>query len=360
MSSIKIYPSPGTRSFREKLQSALFHIAFTGLASYALFVPPAASAAFFSLSNILGSTAKTTSAASSNFNSQTLPLLAPAVNLDPTPAMGGGDISVVDGSALLPQDGPDGTQADLLDKSTSSTISVYAVHPGDTLSEIAQMFDVSVNTIKWANDLKNGVIHEGQVLVILPITGVRYTVQKGDTLASVAKKYKADEDEIAQYNLLEQGASLAVGDEILIPDGEVVAPVVRTTSSTPTAPLRGAGGPVLGIYAWPVAGGILTQGLHGYNGIDIGAPVGTSIFASAAGTVIIARDGGYNGGYGSYVVIQHDNGTQTLYAHMSKVLVSAGVRVGQGATIGLVGRSGKSTGYHLHFEVRGAANPFSR
>jgi murein DD-endopeptidase MepM/ murein hydrolase activator NlpD len=221
------------------------------------------------------------------------------------------------------------------------------------------MFDVSINTIKWANDLKNGVIHEGDVLVILPVNGLRYTVQKGDTLPSVAKKYKADQAEIAEYNSLDSGSALAVGDVIIIPGGEVavVAPASKPKSST--TPLRGTGGPsIASYYAWPVDGGVVTQGLHGYNGIDIGAPNGTSIFAAAEGTILIARQGGYNGGYGSYVVIQHDNGTQTLYAHMSVVAAVPGAYVAQGAIIGKVGSTGKSTGNHLHFEVRGAQNPF--
>ena len=111
---------------------------------------------------------------------------------------------------------------------------------------------------------------------------------------------------------------------------------------------------------WPVAGGIITQGLHGWNAVDIGAPKGTPIYAAAAGTVIVAKsNGAWNGGYGNYVVISHPNGTETLYAHMSKVETSAGASVGQGETIGLVGMTGMATGNHLHFEVRGAANPFA-
>ena len=76
--------------------------------------------------------------------------------------------------------------------------------------------------------------------------------------------------------------------------------------------------------------------------------------------VVAISNGGYNGGYGNYVVVQHQNGTQTLYAHMSRVLTTMGATVAQGANIGLVGSTGKSTGNHLHFEVRGAANPFAR
>ncbi|MEK7136412.1 MAG: M23 family metallopeptidase, partial [Patescibacteria group bacterium] len=88
------------------------------------------------------------------------------------------------------------------------------------------------------------------------------------------------------------------------------------------------------------------------------APIGTPLYASAAGTVIIARTGGWNGGYGNYVVIKHDNGTQTLYGHMNTVTVAPGQTIGQGDPVGTVGNSGNSTGPHIHFEIRGARNPF--
>ena len=80
--------------------------------------------------------------------------------------------------------------------------------------------------------------------------------------------------------------------------------------------------------------------------------------ASASGEVIISRAGGWNGGYGSYVVIKHSNGTQTLYAHNSRNNVSVGDYVNQGDIIAFVGSTGKSTGPHVHFEIRGARNPF--
>lgn len=330
------------------------------------FVPAVAEASLFS--SVLGSFTPTSLSASSlsGTNSQTMRVLEPAVNLDPNPAKGGGDITVVDGSSLLPEAGPSGTIADVIDKPTSSQISVYTVHKGDTLSEIAKMFDVSVNTIVWANDIGKAGVHEGQVLVILPITGVRYTVLKGDTVASIAKKFKGDADEIRDYNGLAEGAKLDVGSVIIIPDGEVShvvasAPAKKTTTKISLKnPYRGGSGSDLGSYfMWPVNGGVVTQGLHGYNGIDIGASKGTEIYASAGGVVIVARSGGYNGGYGSYVVIAHDNGVQTLYGHMSRVAATAGDRVEQGEIIGYVGSTGKATGSHLHFEVRGAKNPFA-
>lgn len=229
------------------------------------------------------------------------------------------------------------------------------------------MFNVTVNTIIWANDIKGRVIKPGDVLVILPITGIRHTVTQGETIATIAAKYKGDEAEIASYNELALSASLETGQVVIIPNGEISPPPAPKPSQTAkksgvavTAKLTGGGGPSYsGYYIWPVAGGVLTQGIHGYNGIDIGAPKGTAIYASAAGTVIISRNnGGWNGGYGNYVVIQHDNGTQTLYSHNSSVSVSVGETVAQGQTIGLVGSTGLSTGNHVHFEVRGATNPF--
>lgn len=334
----------------------------TTSSSAGVFAPTAASAGFFSLSSLLERFTPAASASSPAYNSQTLQLLAPATNIDPNPSVGGGDVSVVDGSALVAQEGPSGTSADIEARPPSSAVSVYTVREGDNLSTIAEMYGVSVNTIKWANDL-TGTIHEGQQLVILPVSGVYHTVKSGDTVASLAKKYNADEEEIREHNDI--GATLAAGAKILIPNGTIAAapaqkPAAKKTGSGAGATVA-AGGPVVsGYYDWPVAGGVVTQGVHGYNGIDIGAPSGTPIYASAGGTVVVARAGGYNGGYGSYVVIQHSNGTQTLYAHMSAVLTSAGATVEKGEAVGRVGNTGKSTGNHLHFEVRGAANPFAR
>lgn len=327
------------------------------------------------------------SAAGATSNSQTMDLLAPAINLDPSPSVGGGDISLVDGSALVAQEGPSGTAADIESQPTNQQISVYTVRDGDTLSGIADLFDVSVNTILGANDITDGIVHPGQVLIILPITGIEHTVVAGDTLSSLAKKYNSDAHDIAVYNGLADGQALTVGDSITIPNGETPAPAASSASTTKssgtkaaakpksahaaaiasiasgatTEPYLGGSGPAIaGYFAWPLSGGIITQGLHGWNAVDIGAPTGTSIYAAAAGTVIVAQDNGaWNGGYGNYVVIQHPNGTQTLYAHMSRVLTHAGAEVGQGDTIGRVGMTGEATGPHLHFEVRGAQNPFA-
>lgn len=242
------------------------------------------------------------------------------------------------------------------DKSSESDlISLYVVHPGDTLPAIAKMFDVSVNTIKWANDIKGSSVTVGQTLIILPITGIKHIVKSGETVQSIAKLHKADVDEVMQYNNISKGDKLSIGEVIIVPDGE--APATPKTSTVKS----GSSSPVYaGYYMRPLVGGVRTQGIHGHNGVDFASSYGSNILASASGEVIIARSG-WNGGYGTYVVIKHGNGTQTLYAHMSGLNVSAGQSVKQGQVVGYMGNSGSvrgKTGIHLHFEVRGARNPF--
>ena len=386
ISNFRTNPTPTAEpSFSGKAKKVFLVGFLLGGASFALLVPVLASASFFS-SFLSNAAAASTSVATDTVipNSQTLSLLSPAKNIDPSPSSGGGDIVVIGGSALLAQEGPSGTAADIESRPPSSQISVYTVRDGDSLASIAKMFGVSVNTILGANDIQGRAIHTGESLMVLPITGVQHTVRAGETLAGLAKSYSSDVHDIAVYNSLPDGADLAVGSSIIIPNGEataIVAGSATTPSKSPkkvvlsphkkliakiaagtaTEPyLGGSGASVPGYFAWPVGGGLITQGLHGWNGVDIGAPRGTAIFASAAGTVLVAKNNnGWNGGYGNYVVIAHDNGTQTLYAHMSKVLVVSGAEVTQGDTIGQVGMTGEATGNHLHFEVRGAKNPFA-
>lgn len=294
-------------------------------------------------------------------NSQNMALLFAAVGPTSVHATTTDDVNTVAESALLPDVGPDGGLADVADGSADhGQISTYIVREGDSLTLIAKMFDVSVNTILWANNIpRGGKIAVGQTLVVLPVSGVQHVVKKGDTVASISKKYKGDVDEILSYNGIGEGETLPLGSIVIVPDGEIVAVVVKTKPAS--SKLRGASGPNIdGYYRAPLANYRKTQGLHGYNGVDLVSYGGSGSYvsAAAAGTVIIARQGGYNGGYGTYVVIKHDNGTQTLYGHMKGVAVSAGQQVAQGQLIGYEGNTGRSSGTHLHFEVRGARNPF--
>ncbi len=248
---------------------------------------------------------------------------------------------------------------------TSDQISLYTVRKGDKLEQIAKMFGVNASTILWANDMKKGTeLKPDEVLVILPISGIKYVAKKGDTLASIAKMYKSDAFEIARFNNLEDGAVIAIGDEVIIPDAEGSLTeaenkkLAETQKKTSVKKIVTGKVDTSGYFARPVIGGVRTQGIHGYNGVDLASSYGAPILAAASGRVVVSKVGGWGGGYGNYVVIQHGNGTQTLYAHMSEVLVQNGETVSKGQQIGKMGSTGRSTGVHLHFEVRGGKNPF--
>jgi LysM repeat protein len=272
----------------------------------------------------------------------------------------------INGNSLTPDSSLNSSQDGSDDSFSPDQISVYVVRDGDTLSQIAEMFGVSVNTIRWANDMTSqSVIQPGDVLLILPMNGIEYTVQKGDTMSSIAKKYNADVEDIAKYNNLADNASLSVGDQIIIPNGQMMdeggsQPAANLSQNIAKDKQYYQSHPSLqnlsGYYEDPVPGYVLTQGLHANNGVDLAVPSGTPIHAAAAGRVSFARDG-WNGGYGNLVIIDHPNGTQTLYAHQSKIATQVGAQVSQGEVIGYVGTTGHSTGPHLHFEVHGARNP---
>ncbi|MEK7596362.1 MAG: peptidoglycan DD-metalloendopeptidase family protein [Patescibacteria group bacterium] len=290
-------------------------------------------------------------------NVQTIPLLNAPTNENLLAGIGGGEINIVENAALSPVVGPLGSLADVLEEQKKSEqISIYVVREKDTLSQIAKLFDVSVNTIIWANDeIKRGdMIKPGQTLIILPVNGVKYTVKKGDTFLKIAKELKADADEIMEFNGLTRENELETGMEIVVPNGEYDLPKYDF-QQYPSAGSK----EYAGYYLRPINGGRRSQGLHGYNAVDLAAPWGTPVLASASGDVIISKSQGWNGGYGTYIVIAHPNGTQTLYSHLSKSIVFSGWHVAQGQIIGYVGSSGKSSGPHVHFEIRGGPrNPF--
>ncbi len=297
---------------------------------------------------------KTASAAPSYVKAETqsVSALQAVNNIDPHPYIDDSD-KIIAGHALISDKRP--TLEAVSGDSSSDQISVYVVREGDTLSSIADMFDVTENTIRWANNLSGKTVREDQQLIILPISGVKYTVKKGDSLKSITSSFHGDGDEILSYNNLEDASDLKVGLQIIIPHGEI-GPSVKPKPKSSGGTLVNKSTP--GYFTRPVNGGKRTQGVHGHNGIDIGSSLGTPILAAAGGKVLIAKEGGWNGGYGNYVVISHSNGMQTLYAHLNSVSVVPGADISQGNVIGTMGSTGRSTGVHVHFEVRGGKNPF--
>lgn len=285
-------------------------------------------------------------------------LLTALRNPNPMGARGGAEVLVEDNA--LVSSGPVGEDEIAEQQDGMGEIRVYTVREGDSLSQVADMFGVTANTIMWANDLtKATAIRPGDTLIILPIAGVRHIVKKGDTINSIAKKYEGDAAEILSYNQLASADDLKVGNTVIIPGGEMHTAPVQVSTKAQLVKVGGATGVSgKGWLSHPAPGAVKSQGIHGYNAVDLAGSSGSAIRAAAAGEVIVSKSSGWNGGYGQYIVVRHSNGVQTLYAHLSLNNVGVGAYVAQGEVIGGMGNTGKSTGTHLHFEVRGGSNPF--
>lgn len=236
----------------------------------------------------------------------------------------------------------------------------YEIEDGDTIESIAKDFGVSAETLLNANGLPpNTKLKVGDKLAILPVDGVKHVVKSGDTIKSIAIKYNADVERILAFNDLPSNSLIKPGDVLIIPGGEFHVPLSPKVAPV-EAPSYQTLPNLIGYFGLP-AGGRITQGLHRYNATDVGGRnwCNTPLYAAAAGTVITSDSQGWNGGYGKYIKISHENGVITLYAHNSENLVSVGQYVSKGQTIALMGSTGNSTGCHVHFEVRGAKNPLA-
>lgn len=238
----------------------------------------------------------------------------------------------------------------------------YQVQPGDVIGSIAQRFGVSVETILWANDLSiRSYIRPGDILEILPVSGLLHTVKSGETLGKIVRTYDADQDRVIEFNKLQAGgADIRIGEQLVIPDGRRPQPTVvyRPPTVAPTqvsqvaAPPPSISVPAGTSYIWPTSVRRITQYFGWrHTGVDIAGPSGSPLYAARAGTVTKSQCG-WNGGYGCYVIIDHGGGVQTLYAHASALYVSVGQSVSQGQTVAAMGSTGRSTGPHIHFEIR--------
>jgi len=243
----------------------------------------------------------------------------------------------------------------------------YIVELEENLWSIAQKFNVSLDTILWANNLnQNSTIQPGQKLIIPPVSGVIHYVKAGDTISDIAKKYKANSEEIIAFNGLLNEEDIFVGDILVVPNGVIPAPVIKYAPAPTWVPIAES------YFICPISLPCrITQRLHWYNAIDFShGQCGDLVLAAAGGTVLKVKLTNSTsrwafGGAGNHITILHPNGVITMYGHLATSFVNPGDQVSQGQIIALVGGqpgtpgAGKSTACHLHFGVTGARNPFS-
>ncbi|NCN99529.1 M23 family metallopeptidase [Candidatus Falkowbacteria bacterium] len=238
-----------------------------------------------------------------------------------------------------------------------TTITKYTVQNGDTVSRIAKQFGLTINTILWANNLTAySLIRPGDILTILPYSGIQYTVKSGDTISAIANKYDIDGDKILSANNLSGG--LMAGATIILPGAQKITTIAVRSSSAASGlsvisslikqpAVASSGNNML----WPTVGHRITQYFSWrHTGLDIANKIGTPLYAADDGVVTIAQ-GGWNGGYGNTIVINHGGGIKTRYGHASKLFVKVGDVVKKGDNIAAMGSTGRSTGPHLHFEI---------
>jgi murein DD-endopeptidase MepM/ murein hydrolase activator NlpD len=246
---------------------------------------------------------------------------------------------------------------------------VYLIQPGDTIDSIAAAFGLNPTYILWNNPGVSSdpdLLLVGETLVIPSTNGILYSVTLGDTLSGIAAAYGVPMEDIISYapNGLASPDSVIEGMVLLLPLAIPPAPPEPIYVAEEPAP-EPAGAPIAAAapvpdpipepsygFIWPFYANISTYyGEGGHRGLDIdgfgsyGAPI------AAAGTGVVVLASWSDWGYGYHVVIDHGDGTQTLYAHLSEIWVSQGQYVGQGEAIGALGSTGYSTGPHLHFEV---------
>lgn len=247
-------------------------------------------------------------------------------------------------------------------------IEEYTVQKSDTISTIAAMHGITTATLLQSNGLREtSKIQPGDTLNIPAASGVIVTVKKGDTLSELVKTYKANAQKTRALNNIEND-TIKIGNKVLLVNGTAPPPPKPAPTKTKSAPSNNTSivstahakevSYTGNAYHKPVAYGYSYGRVHSNNGIDVARNSGASIYSFKGGKVIQAASG-WNGGYGNCVKVQHSDGTVTLYGHMSSIYVSYGQTVDKGQVLGTVGNTGRSTGPHLHFEVRGGRNPYA-
>jgi LysM repeat protein len=233
-----------------------------------------------------------------------------------------------------------------IEENKKEIIFEYTVENGDTLDSISKKFNISKETLILANNLDEKTkLKVGQKLIVLPKNGVLHLVEKGETLEKIAKKYNAKVEDILAFNEIED-KNVYENDIIFVPCEKLPKKPKKISQKILAQ----------NYFICPLSKCQISQGLHFFNAVDFRANCSEPVFASAGGKV---EKVGFSPLAGNFVKISHPDGISTLYYHLEKILVSKGENVSQGDLIGRVGATGLATGCHLHFEVRGAKNPFA-
>jgi len=223
----------------------------------------------------------------------------------------------------------------------------YKVKSGDTISGIAKKFGLAnISTLISVNDIGNvRQLAAGQKLKIPSIDGIVYTVKKGDSLNSIISSHKIKLEQLLDVNEL-SSETLTVGQQLFLPGAAMDATALKNAMGELFII------PISAKFRWTSPFGYRIDPIANvrsfHTGTDLACPTGTPILASMSGRVVKT---GQTRVYGNYVILDHNNGYQTVYMHMSKILATKGQWVSQGTRIGLVGSTGYSTGPHLHFTV---------
>ncbi len=234
----------------------------------------------------------------------------------------------------------------------------YEIKEGDSLWKIAISNNLSLDSILSCNKLKNAHYIRPKQHISLPnMQGVLYTIQDGDTFADLAKEFDISPEFIIAVNTLPPTITeqALIGHDIFIPGAHYS--LDKMLKELGLQFLKPCPGRITSGYGWrihPITG---KRSLH--RGIDIAGWYGVPIKACYDGQVVFT---GVRGNYGYCIIIRHNSEYSTLYGHCSKIAVNRGAFVSQGDIIGYVGSSGRTTGPHLHFEVRRngrCVNPFA-
>jgi murein DD-endopeptidase MepM/ murein hydrolase activator NlpD len=226
----------------------------------------------------------------------------------------------------------------------ATTMETYRIRSGDTLWAIARQRNLDVKTVAELNHLSlNSILRVGQQLHLPTAPRRAHRVLAGQTLWRIARLYGVTVEEIMRLNNIDSVYHLRVGQTLLLP-----ATSLKVADAGAPEPSSRS----LNLFSWPLVG-VITSGYglrHGemHHGIDIAAPTGTPIKAARAGTVVYA---GWRSVYGRTVIVDHGDGTRALYGHASAILVRKGQKVKAGQSLARVGKSGRATGPHLHFEL---------